>query len=1187
MQSRNDLLPGSREQLVLIDLEIHFHALSDGLLIPPAVTRKVYRILPPVHRSQILLLLGLFDYCELHGNHCTIFQDHQIWHLQDRTLHDLPHGTYVRVIVPPPDDTTLDTQRAIAISRDFALEAHRPYHRPDCQAQGSQAWTPARPDDPSTPRPYPQRQGGDDNSLFQHSIQRLVATCGTWQPQWQPEQLKVAPDQVVHPTLPSGGQGHQQRQPLRPRTRFHDRDFDTLSNLFESSSIIECEEEGPIAYVDTWYIHHANRPQCRDPRAVRLIQDPASWLEDLLEPWSDVIDPDQAATIYLVRPTPPCTQMECLLAHLIIEQAPRLDYVVGLISIHEANFQGAIIDHRAFSLPSLMTARSVIRQADIQARCSARSCTVRKGAISLDPVDPDHVDPGTNFVIFIRDQSLFALSSNLEHDEAGLMQRLPELAPGDAHEEAAEGAFAFNPNAPVFCPGQAPLNVQPETIQELHEHWSRTAFSWEAESASTSVLTWFVDQFHPHLRTCRQPRIVRLYEDFDTWERTMRAAWNDLQLPGAPILFHIVLPVPPHTGPEIAAHVLLVQNPQDAFSSSVISVFEANAAAARLNCQLTITTQEHLLLEHLIFGLGLEGRCLYPGAPSICEAWIGTTTLRQGQPHPARDGDGIILQLRRRPNFQQQQAQRNEGVNLLQVGTQLRTRRERRLTHGLVAHTHGPPQEAPEPSLRVVHLARASQDLPFLPSYVEVQEPLSQDKVREELQAFGIHCTVLLLSTEQVALCLASTATADSGQRHVAYLPQQEPWTVHLHTLTDSLMSEVEHMRHLYGLGYEKAVILQEVQCEYNFSEIHFTEVSGAMRLKPPVTKVLPPWPAHQQQRQCAQMFYPSKHVDTSDCSLNCGVNEQDLLDFFNSSKGSLCTSFEDLDMPEICTQHFATLAHHSKFDRLVIYVDGSSQARCRHIAPQLNDEIGTPDAWCFIVIGETYTSGTTADFTLIGWSAHQVRCCPDHDWYAGADRIGSAIAEREALFWAMMWRIGQNSNIPTLFRSDSMLALQQARGEVGSLACDLSFQSLRGCAQLLEAALAPGDFLLEHVPGHAGDPFNEFCDWGAKKEGSKGFYLKRPNLDFANWRPLLPFLWMLFDISAGMPPFHGTGFDVRPPALPSVEPPAKPEPKAPKQRTLDFVLSIATGNVLSLGQGPAGFTGKLDYLRAQLRTST
>ena len=727
--------------------------------------------------------------------------------------------------------------------------------------------------------------------------------------------------------------------------------------------------------------------------------------------------------------------------------------------------------------------------------------------------------------------------------------------------------------------------IQPETIQELHEHWRRTAFSWEEESASTSVITWFVDQFHQHLHSCWQPRIVRLYEDFDAWERTMRAAWNDVQLPGAPILFHIVLPVPPNTGPEIAAHVLLVQNPQDTLSSSVVTVFEASAEIARLSHQLAVTTHERLHLEHLVTGLGLAGRCLHPGAPSICEAWVGSIALRIGHPFPARDGTGTILQLRRRPNFQAQQAAQADDANLLQIGSQLHTGRERCLTHGQVAHTHGPPSG--QPTTCAIKLIRASSDMPFLPDYVEVSQPPTSHYIQQELQAFGIHCKVLLLSNDCVALCLSlvdSSAAHRNDMAHFASLPQEEPWQAILHSMPYEKATEVEHMRHLYSLGFEKAVILKTLSCDFGFHEIHFKEASGTMQAKLKQPPVLPPWPQHQPKRPQGPMYQPDKVGTTPECSLACGITTDDLMAFFNSSKGTLCTSFENLDMPELCTQHFATLAHHCHFDRLVIYADGSSQARSRHISPQQNEETGTPDAWCFLVLGETYTSDSTSDISLIGWSAHHVRCDATQDWYVGADRIGSAIAEREALFWEMIWRVGQNSNIPTIFRSDSMLTLQQARGDIGALCCDESFQNLRGCAQLLESALAPGDFVLEHIPGHAGDPFNEFCDWGAQAEGRDGFFLPRPNFQLATWRPLLPYLWMIFGASVGAPQFRGTGFDISPAALPPEELPPTVKQGLSGQRILDFNIIIATGNVLSLGRGPVGFRGKLDYLRSQFK---
>ena len=1168
LQMVPDIQAASSEQLILLDLEVHIHALPNGQLVPPAVSRRVMRIHPPVHRSQILMLNGLNDYCELHGDQCIIFENNVLWPANDRTVHHMQHGTYIRIQVPPPEDPLLDTLTAIAISRDFALESDRGQASTFCQGNP-----------PTLQRPS--LHDGDGHSLFQLSIKQFIDVCSDWQLSGQPSQLKVAPDQVVHPGVPTSGPGAPQRlPPPRPLSRYNDRDFDALSNLFTSDSLIECEEEGPIAYVDTWYIHHERQPICREPRAVKLFQDPAQWLEDLLEPWRDVIDPEIDIVVYLVRPTHPCTRMECILAHLIIEQAPRPEHVVGLITSHEADFRGAVIDHKAFSLPSLMSARAVIRLDDLQEKCNIRNCEVRRGAIPLDDFELDHMEDGINLVIFIRAQGFSPFSTVEEDDAIDLMQR-PQ---GAAHPPGNAGGFAFNPNAAAFCPGQAPLNVQPETIQDLHERWRRTAFSWEGESASTSVLTWFVDQYHPHLRICWQPRIVRLFEDFDTWERAMNSAWLDVHLQGAPILFHIVLPTPPNTGPEIAAHVLLVQNPQDTLSSSVVSVFENTAAMTRLTHQLAITTQEHLFLEHVIFGLGLEGRCLYPGSPSVCNAWVGTTALRLGHPYPARDGDGLILQLSPRPNFQQQQAQVIGANNLLQIGTRLITKRERRLTHGQVAHTHGPLHIQEPQETRVVRTISAGCNFLQLPDFVELPEPVQSRDVQKELENFGLFCEVRLLSTGHVALCFDTQFSEEAGVSHLAYLSQEDPWRVHLHTATSDLISELEHMRFLYTLGYEKAVILQELRDASNFTEIHFTEAKGEMHTMQKNVKELPPWPAHQTKRELRQMYQPEDDQPAAECNLNCGIQVSDLIAFFTSTKGTLCTSFDNLDLPEVCSKHFETLAHHSRFDRLVIYADGSSQASRRHIAPLLNEEVGVPDAWCFLVLGETYTSNSTSEISLIGWSAHQVRCGPEQDWHIGADRIGSAIAEREALTWAMLWRIGQNSNIPTVFRSDSMLSLQQARGDIGTICCDESFQILRGCAQLLETALAPGDFILDHIPGHAGDPYNEFCDWGAKCEGRQGFFLKRPALDMSTWRPLFPFLWMLFDQQAGIPQFRGSGFAVNPPALPPEEPPGQPPPKVLHCKTFDFTVSIATGNVLSLGQGPAGFAGKLDYLRSQFK---
>ena len=63
-----------------------------------------------------------------------IFQNHNLWHEHDRTVHKIEHGDYIRIQVPPPDDPSLDTEVAIAVARDFGID-----HTQLCHAQGSSA----------------------------------------------------------------------------------------------------------------------------------------------------------------------------------------------------------------------------------------------------------------------------------------------------------------------------------------------------------------------------------------------------------------------------------------------------------------------------------------------------------------------------------------------------------------------------------------------------------------------------------------------------------------------------------------------------------------------------------------------------------------------------------------------------------------------------------------------------------------------------------------------------------------------------------------------------------------------------------------------------------------------------------------------------------------------------------------
>ena len=122
LQSVHDIAAGSDEKLVLLDLEIHFHPLRGGLSVPAAASRKVIKVNPTLHRDQLLLLTGLFEYCRLQHDRCTIFKNNVLWSANDARTHTMTHGMYFRIQVPPPQDPTIDTEIAIAIARDLALE---------------------------------------------------------------------------------------------------------------------------------------------------------------------------------------------------------------------------------------------------------------------------------------------------------------------------------------------------------------------------------------------------------------------------------------------------------------------------------------------------------------------------------------------------------------------------------------------------------------------------------------------------------------------------------------------------------------------------------------------------------------------------------------------------------------------------------------------------------------------------------------------------------------------------------------------------------------------------------------------------------------------------------------------------------------------------------------------------------
>ena len=395
------------------------------------------------------------------------------------------------------------------------------------------------------------------------------------------------------------------------------------------------------------------------------------------------------------------------------------------------------------------------------------------------------------------------------------------------------------------------------------------------------MTTWFIDQLHQNLHNCWVSRRIHLSGNYNAWEDTLLRVWQDLRQPDAPIQIHVVQPTPINIGPESAAHVLLIQNPQDALSSSVVTFFNMERHTDGPTRQFAITTEEGILLEHLIYGLGLESRCLLQGATSICTATSGSQQLQLGRPYLGGDGTSITLWMNRRSTNPEPQVP-SQATHLLQIRARVRRREEGRLTHGLVAHTHGPLLPSVPTTTTALRLIDGGGGTTPVPSFIEVLYPPTEAKVKDALWEFGISGISTILSDGHTVLFWPHDFDSDDISKHCVLVSRNLPYECILHTLPQpDQEDELAIMRLLYQFGYEKAVILKQIRHPSGILEIPFKEALGDMQIKEGKQKTLPPWPAPQKRTPRMPMYQETPHQLPSTCSLHCGVTSADLLQFF------------------------------------------------------------------------------------------------------------------------------------------------------------------------------------------------------------------------------------------------------------------------------------------------------------------
>eukprot|EP00438_Fugacium_kawagutii_P011894 Skav219175 [mRNA] locus=scaffold648:409701:433350:- [translate_table: standard] len=176
---------------------------------------------------------------------------------------------------------------------------------------------------------------------------------------------------------------------------------DHLLNIWTESAAVECQEEGPVLYVATYFLAVPHIEDCVSSRPVRLTGHPRQWFSQLREAWRDVADLTQWIDVFVVHPYPvdlPATSG--IAAHVLLVQSLDDHHKALLVT---TVFQPSITYHAMLITPQI-TRRQVIARTGMIFPCfsaaSPHVCTVTFGWLVIDNT-PCHVENGAGLQLLV------------------------------------------------------------------------------------------------------------------------------------------------------------------------------------------------------------------------------------------------------------------------------------------------------------------------------------------------------------------------------------------------------------------------------------------------------------------------------------------------------------------------------------------------------------------------------------------------------------------------------------------------------------------------------------------------------------------------------------------------------------------------------------------------------------------
>eukprot|EP00435_Cladocopium_sp_Y103_P066207 s321_g28.t1 len=174
-----------------------------------------------------------------------------------------------------------------------------------------------------------------------------------------------------------------------------------LQRNFDNFAATEREDEGPIAYVNTWYLHGTHARRCTTSRTARFGVDASLWQQQLAALWRDRIDTNQVLHLHWVEPRPMNLPGQSFIGHLILVQGQLPDFAAILLTAYLRDNDHDEIHRIAFYSIDRLPRSAAIDNFPIPAAIRRFPCHVRRGRHIWPFQGAPRVANGDNIIIEI------------------------------------------------------------------------------------------------------------------------------------------------------------------------------------------------------------------------------------------------------------------------------------------------------------------------------------------------------------------------------------------------------------------------------------------------------------------------------------------------------------------------------------------------------------------------------------------------------------------------------------------------------------------------------------------------------------------------------------------------------------------------------------------------------------------